>query len=74
MNAERYRSKAQHYLLCARQMSDPNAKAALLDVAAHWMQMAQQWEDESERAVREQRQAQPQEEGVIGRKGKTLPE
>jgi hypothetical protein len=74
MNAERYRSKAQHYLLCARQMTDPNAKAALLDVAAHWMQMARQWEDENERAVQNQRQAQARQEGVVGGKGKTLPE
>jgi hypothetical protein len=72
MNAERYRSKAQHYLLCAHQMTDPNAKAAFLDVAAHWMQMAQQWE-ESERGVEKRRQVQPQ-EGVLGGKAKTLPE
>lgn len=73
MNAERYRSKAQHYLLCARQMTDPNAKAALLDVATHWIQMARQWEDESERVIQKQRQAQPQ-EGVLGGKSKILPE
>jgi hypothetical protein len=73
MNAERYRSKAQHYLLCARQMSDPNAKAALLDVAAHWMQMAQQWE-ESDRVGQNQRQAPTQGQGVVGGKAKTLPE
>jgi len=51
-------------------MSDPNARAALLDVAAHWMQMAQQWE-ESDRVVQKQRQTQPQEHGG---KAKTLPE
>ena len=73
MNAERYRSKAEHYLLCAHQMSDPNARAALLDLAAHWMQMAQQWE-ESDRVDEKQQQTQPQEQGVVGGKAKTLPE
>jgi len=47
LNAEHYRRKAQYYLLFARQMTDPSAKAALLDVAAHWIQMAQQWEEEN---------------------------
>ena len=46
LNAEHYRRKAQYYLLFARQMTDPNAKAALLDLAGHWIQMARQWEQE----------------------------
>lgn len=41
MDAETYRRKAEQYLTFARQMREPNAKAALIDVAAHWMQMAQ---------------------------------
>jgi len=42
MDAETYRRKAEQYLTFARQMSNPNCKAALIDVAAHWMQMAEQ--------------------------------
>jgi hypothetical protein len=48
MDAEAYRRKAEQYLTFARQVSEPNAKAALIDVAAHWMQMAKQSEDQSE--------------------------
>jgi len=42
MDAETYRRKAEQYLTFAHQMREPNAKAALIDVAAHWMQMAKQ--------------------------------
>jgi hypothetical protein len=48
MNAETYRRKAEQYLTFAHQVREPNAKAALIDVAAHWMQMAKQTEDQSE--------------------------
>lgn len=41
MDAEHYRRKAQHYLTCAHQMSTPNARAALIDLAVHWKQMAE---------------------------------
>ena len=44
MDAERYRRKAEQYFTFAHQMSDPNAKAAVIDVAAHWMEMANQAE------------------------------
>jgi len=44
MDAETYRRKAEQYLAFACQMSEPNAKAALIDIAAHWMQMAEQSE------------------------------
>jgi hypothetical protein len=44
MDAEAYRRKAEQYLTFAHQMREPNAKAALIDVAAHWMQMAKQSE------------------------------
>jgi len=42
MDAETYRRKAEQYFTFARQMSEPDAKAALIDVATHWMQMARQ--------------------------------
>jgi hypothetical protein len=44
MDAEAYRRKAEQYLTFAHQMREPNAKAALIDVAVHWMQMAKQSE------------------------------
>jgi len=47
MDAETYRRKAEQYLTFACQMREPNAKAALIDVAAHWTQMAKQSEDQS---------------------------
>ena len=40
VDAERYRRKAQHYLMCAHQMSNPNARAALIELVVHWKQMA----------------------------------
>ena len=42
MDAETYRRKAEQYLTFARQMTDSNSKAALIEVAVHWMQMAEQ--------------------------------
>jgi hypothetical protein len=42
MDAETYRRKAEQYFTFARHMIEPNAKAALIDVASHWMQMARQ--------------------------------
>lgn len=45
MDAETYRRKAEQYFTFARQMIEPNAKSALIDVATHWMQMAKQNED-----------------------------
>ena len=44
MDAEADRRKAEQYLTFAYQMREPNAKAALIDVAVHWMQMAKQRE------------------------------
>jgi hypothetical protein len=41
MNSEIYRRKAYYYLTCARRMIDPNARAALIELAAHWKQMAE---------------------------------
>ena len=41
MNSEIYRRKAHYYVTCARRMIDPNARAALIELAAHWKQMAE---------------------------------
>jgi hypothetical protein len=44
MNAEEYRREAERYLRSAHQMTDPNARALLIDVAARWMLLAEQAE------------------------------
>jgi hypothetical protein len=40
MDAEQCRSKARHLLICASQMTGPANRAALIDLAATWMRMA----------------------------------
>ena len=44
MDAAEYRRQAKHYLTCAGHMSDPSARAALLDIAAYWMKLAERAE------------------------------
>ena len=56
VDAERYRRKAQHYLLCAHQVSNPNARAALIELTVHWMQMAEANERTDHQQQREQSQ------------------
>jgi len=55
MDAEHYRRKAQHYLMCAHHMSDPNARAALIELVVHCQQMAQA----NERVEQQQQDKQP---------------
>jgi hypothetical protein len=40
------RRMAEHYLVCARQMSEPDAKAALLEMAEYWTRLAEHCEKE----------------------------
>lgn len=56
VDAERYRRKAQHYLMCAHQVSNPNARAALIELAVHWMQMT----EANERTDQQQREQSQQ--------------
>jgi hypothetical protein len=53
MDAEEYRCKARHYLTLARQMSEPVARAALVDIAAYWNDWADRLEA-SQRALQQQ--------------------
>jgi hypothetical protein len=46
------RRMAEHYLACARQMSDPDDRAALLQMAEYWTKLAEY----SEREEREKSQ------------------
>jgi hypothetical protein len=49
MEAEQCRRMAEHYLACARQMTDPGDKAALLEVATYWKRAAEQSENEEQK-------------------------
>jgi len=55
MDAEQYRRKAQHYLSRARQMMSPANMAAMIDVAAIWMRLA-----DRAKVEKQQQQARPQ--------------
>jgi len=57
MDAEQYRRKAQHYLIRARQMMSPANRAAMIDLAAIWMRLADRAKLERQVA---QQQAQAQ--------------
>jgi hypothetical protein len=43
-DAAEFRRMAEHYLACARQMSDPGDKVALLEMAKYWTLLAEQSE------------------------------
>ena len=45
-NTAECRRMAEHYLVCARQMSEPDAKAALLEMAEYWTRLAEHCEKE----------------------------
>jgi hypothetical protein len=59
MNPEQYRRKAQRYLVRARQMMSPANKAAMIDLAAIWIRLAERAKPENQ--VIQQQQARPQE-------------
>ena len=44
MHAADYRRQAEHYLICARHMSEPDAQATLTDIATYWMNLAKRAE------------------------------
>jgi hypothetical protein len=56
MDAEHYRRKARHYLMCAHETKDLIARAALINLAMHWEQMA----GANEHAAQDQKAQQPQ--------------
>jgi hypothetical protein len=61
MDAEHYRRKARHYLMCAHEMKDHNARAALIELAAHWKQMA----EANEHTAQEQEDKKPHQVHVV---------
>jgi hypothetical protein len=42
MRQDEYRRKAESYLASARRLKDPTAKSTLIDMAARYMELAQQ--------------------------------
>jgi hypothetical protein len=44
MNVQEYRRRAQRYLVLARHMTDLANRAAMVDLAAIWMRLAEQSE------------------------------
>jgi len=42
MREDEYRRKAERYLASARRLKDPTAKSTLIDMAARYMELAQQ--------------------------------
>jgi hypothetical protein len=45
-DAAEFRRMAEHYLACARQMSNPGDKVALLEMAEYWTNLADHYENE----------------------------
>jgi hypothetical protein len=43
-SAAEYRRMAEHYFSCARQMSDPGGREALVRMAEYWKTLAEQAE------------------------------
>jgi hypothetical protein len=54
MDAKNYRQAAQRYLARARELRDPGHRAALIDMAAYCMRLAER----AEPVVQQQQQAQ----------------
>jgi hypothetical protein len=57
MDAEEYRRNARRYLVRARQMTSPENRAIMIDLAARWMRLAER--SEATRPVQQQQQVQP---------------
>jgi hypothetical protein len=63
--AVEYRHLAQQCLGLARSVSTEEARVFLVDMAAHWLRLAEEQEDEStnvEPAAQQQQQAQPKDD------------
>ena len=61
MDPEEYRRNARRYLARARQMTSPENRAILIDLAARWMRLAER--AVATRPVQQQQQVQPKKDG-----------
>ena len=66
MDAEQYRRHARRYLARARQMTSPENRAILIDLAVRWMRLAER--AVATRPVQQQQQAQPKKDNKKGTK------
>jgi hypothetical protein len=57
MDAEQYRRHARRYLARARQMTSPENRAIMIDLAMRWMRLAER--AMATRPVQQQQQVQP---------------
>jgi hypothetical protein len=60
MDAEQYRRYARRYLARARQMTSPENRAIMIDLAMRWMRLAER--AVATRPVQQQQQVQPKKE------------
>ena len=61
MDPEQYRRNARRYLARARQMTCPENRAIMIDLAARWMRLAER--AVATRPVQQQQQVQPKKDG-----------
>ena len=62
MNADECRRKAQYFLILSRQMSRPEDRAAMVEMATLWMERAER-ADQNNRIVQQQMQSEKEPEG-----------
>ena len=62
MNADECRRKAQYFLILSRQMSMPEDRAAMVEMATLWMGRAER-ADQNNRIVQQQMQSEKEPEG-----------
>jgi hypothetical protein len=61
MDGQKFRRRAEFLLACANQMNDPEAKAGLERMAAHWIRMAEEADRKQspDDTTQQQQQVQP---------------
>jgi hypothetical protein len=66
MDPEQYRRNARRYLVRARQMTSPENRAIMIDLAARWMRLAER--AMATRPVQQQQQVQPKKDSKKDKK------
>jgi hypothetical protein len=62
MDGQKFRRRAEFLLACANQMNDPESKAGLKRMAAHWIRMAEEADRKQQNpddTTQQQQQVQP---------------
>jgi hypothetical protein len=63
MDAEHYRRNARRYLTRARQMTSPENRAIMIDLAVRWLRLAERVGTSRTVQQQQQQQVQPKKEG-----------